>query len=70
MTLPTELEDYIQELDSPSQNNSRCIVRQNFERILKQPAQIAQMIIRKEYGINLDTDFVNGRDDGESHKEN
>ena len=70
MTLPIELEGYLQELDSPSQNNSRHIVRQNFERILKQPAQVAQMIIRKEYGIDLDTDFVNGFDDGEPHKGN
>jgi hypothetical protein len=66
--LPPQLEEYIQDLDPASQNNSKSITRQNFERILKQPPQIAQMIIRKNYGIDLDTDHVNGRDDGEPYK--
>lgn len=61
--LPLELEEYLQALDPSTQNNSRSITRKNFERIIKQPTQVAQMILRKEYGINIDTDHENGRDD-------
>ena len=56
MTLPDELEDYIHELPNSSQNNSREITRENFQRIMQKDRQTANYILRSKYGLEINYD--------------
>lgn len=54
--LPQELETYIHELPSATQNNSREITRDNFQRIMSKDPQTANFILRSKYGIEINYD--------------
>lgn len=51
-----ELLDYIHNLPSARQNNSRDIMRQKFNWIMKQNPQTAVSILQRDYGIELNWD--------------
>lgn len=62
---PPELKEYLERLPSSTQNNSRAIVRADFERILKLNKNTAAKILEEKYDIYLDPDHTPGYDDGE-----
>lgn len=63
--LPQELQDFLSKLPPSTQNNARRIFRSKFERIMKQESKKAAFILWKEFGIEIDIDYIPGQDDGE-----
>ena len=51
-----ELQEYIHNLPPASQNNSRSIVRKDFEKIRKLPPTTQETILAGKYGIFLEGD--------------